>query len=98
MTNINTAGGNTVKLVGDVVAYSNGINNIVLDNEDAYLQGNILNTTATNTKGMGTNNITITNDASWLPVFDNRNGSFIVDGDTSTYSLSGIRKMIISTI
>ena len=97
VTNINTAGGNTVKLVGDVVAYSNGINNIVLDNEDAYLQGNILNTTATNTKGTGTNNITITNDASWLPVFDNRNGSFIVDGDTSTYSLSNKVNAISTT-
>ena len=97
VTNINTAGGNSVKLVGDVVAITNSTNNIVLDTADSYLRGNILNTTATDASTTGINNITFSNASTWQPVFDNRNGSFIVRGDTSTYSLSNKVNAISTT-
>ena len=89
---INTGDGTTslgkkVQLTGDVVACSSGTNNIILDGAASYLQGNILNATATESE-TGTNNLTFTNGATWQPVFDNRNGSFINGDDTTTYSLT----------
>jgi outer membrane autotransporter protein len=90
-----TSNKKTVKLVGDVAAVNGGTNNIILYGSDSYLQGNILSKTVVideqgnvSTSDEGTNNITITNGATWKPVYDNRYGSFVKAGDTSTYNLS----------
>jgi len=72
----------TIKLLGDVYARDSGINNLILDGSSSYLQGNILEVIN------GKNNVTVTNGATWKPVYDNRYGSFSVLGDATTYSLS----------
>jgi outer membrane autotransporter protein len=92
VTDINTTDGTTslgkkVQLNGDVIACDSGKNNIILDGSTSYLMGNILNATAIKTT-TGTNNLTFTNGATWQPVFDNRNGSFINGTDATTYSLT----------
>ena len=76
------ANGKTVQLEGDILAKSVGINNVILSGSVSSLQGNILNDV------YSANNITFTNQAAWHPVFDNRYGSFITDGDYTTYSPS----------
>jgi len=76
-----TGNGKTVKLLGDVGAYENGTNNLILYGDGSYLQGNIL------TDG-GTNHVTVTSGATWKPVYDNRYGSFSVAGDAATYALA----------
>jgi outer membrane autotransporter protein len=72
--------GKTVKLLGDVYADDSGINNLILDGSSSYLQGNIL----IGPSG-GTNNVTVTNGATWKPVYDNRYGSFSTYPDFSSY-------------
>ena len=77
------ANGKTVQLEGDILAKTKGINNVILSGSASSLQGNIINGNI-----YGANNITFTNQATWHPVFDNRYGSFITDGDYTTYSPS----------
>jgi outer membrane autotransporter protein len=77
------ANGKTVQLEGDIFAYGKSTNNVILSGSASSLQGNILNESDTDS-----NNITFTNQATWHPVFDNRYGSFITDGDDTTYSPS----------
>ena len=76
------ANGKTVQLEGDIFAYAQSTNNVILSGSASSLQGNILNDV------YSANNITFTNQAAWHPVFDNRYGSFITDGDYTTYSPS----------
>ena len=76
------ANGKTVQLEGDIFAYAQSTNNVILSGSASSLQGNILNDV------YSANNITFTNQAAWHPVFDNRYGSFITDGDDTTYSPS----------
>ncbi len=88
-TNINTTDGvtslgKTVQLEGDVVALDGGVNNIILDGQASYLRGNVLTTGVQLMSSYfdyisdpGTNNILVRNGASWQPVYDNRNGSFV---------------------
>ncbi|TWH46758.1 outer membrane autotransporter protein [Sporomusa sp. KB1] len=77
--NINQADGNpyTIKLTGDVVA-TGGLINLNLNNSSSFLQGNVV------TSGSGTVNLTLTNNAVWQPVYDNRNG--IITYNSSLYS------------
>ena len=77
------ANGKTVQLEGDIFAGIMSKNNIILSGSASSLQGNILNG-----DDSAANNITFTNQATWHPVFDNRYGSFITDGDYTTYSPS----------
>lgn len=65
--------GKTKTLEGDVVADSDGINNLIMDTKDSYLQGNIESYSSAGP--MGTNNVTISNGATWRPVYDNRYGT-----------------------
>ena len=76
------ANNKTVQLEGDISAQNQGTNNVILSGSNSSLQGNILS------GDTSTNNITFTNGATWHPVFDNRYGSFIEDGDYTTYSPS----------
>jgi len=77
------ANGKTVQLEGDIFAGIMSKNNIIFSGSASSLQGNILNG-----DDSAANNITFTNQATWHPVFDNRYGSFITDGDYTTYSPS----------
>lgn len=74
-TNNLIATGKTKILEGDVEASSYGINKLVLDTADSYLQGNILSVQYAPSAPLGTNNITISNGAVWRPVYDNRYGT-----------------------
>jgi hypothetical protein len=80
-TNNLSSTGKTKTLEGDVVVDTYGINNLVLDTDGSYLQGNILSTRVNNNDPYGENNITIANGAKWRPVYDNRYGSFNVYGE-----------------
>lgn len=87
-----TANGKIIQLAGDVAAVGGGTVNLILSGSDSYLQGNILSTKAKKS-GTGTNNITVTNGATWRPVYDNRYGSFITrtyNDDTDTYTYENI--------
>ena len=88
--NINTTDGltslgGTVRLVGDIMAYGNSTNNIVLDGSDSFLQGNVLDSIHHTDKGI--NHIVVEHGAVWQPVFDNRNGSFIDADNGATWNL-----------
>ena len=86
------ANNKTVQLEGDISAQKNGTNNVILSGSTSSLQGNILDK-----DGTGTINITFTKGATWHPVFDNRYGSFIKDGDTTTYKASNTVNDISTT-
>lgn len=62
-----------------------GINNITLDTPTSYLQGNIV------ADKLGENNITISNGATWRPVYDNRYGTDCVmasDANAATINVA----------
>jgi len=82
-TNDLTAPGKTKKIQGDVSAYSYGNNNVVLDTNGSYLQGNMVSASlGDDGSPNGVNNITISNGAVWRPVYDNRYGT---DGVVNKY-------------
>lgn len=75
--NVNTTLGNlqTVKLSGDVRAYNTGVVNLVLNDRESYLRGNV----------RGLVNFKVANGAQWQPIYDNRNGSFNATSLDSNY-------------
>ena len=55
-------------------------NTILLDMPGSYLQGNILD------DGTGINDITLENEGTWRPVYDNRYGEFFDPADSATHT------------
>ena len=94
-TNNVAATGKTKILEGDVYAASYGINNLVLDTEDSYLQGNIVSTQKTAALPFGVNNVTISNGAIWRPVYDNRYGT---DCNTDDSVLDTTKNVAANTV
>jgi outer membrane autotransporter protein len=101
VVNVGTDGtdstGATVQLEGDVLATTKGTINLTLDGADSYLQGNVLTVSPWTYKGAqgksGTVNLTVTNGATWRPVYDNRYGSF----NTADYAYSSTAKSSVYT-
>jgi outer membrane autotransporter protein len=89
--NINTTGygasglGKRVQIEGDLNSYWNNIN-AYLDTSDSYLKGTFKST------GIGSAMVTFANGATWMPVFDNRYGTFYNDYDAATHSSSYVDK------
>ena len=96
-TDGSTSTGATVQLEGDVLATTGGEINLTLDGADSYLQGNVLTVSPWTYKGAqgksGTVNLTVTNGATWRPVYDNRYGSF----NTADYAYSSTAKSNVYT-
>jgi hypothetical protein len=89
-----TATGATVQLEGDVQAINNGTVNLTLATADSYLQGNVQTMTHKTIDGSpdgdaGTVNLTVTNGATWRPVYDNRYGSRNTADETYNYDEDG---------
>jgi outer membrane autotransporter protein len=89
--NINTTGygasglGKRVQIEGDLDSYWNNIN-AYLDTSDSYLKGTFKST------GIGNAYVTFANGATWMPVFDNRYGTFYNSYDPATSSPSYVDK------
>ena len=88
------ATGATVQLEGDVQAINDGTINLTLATADSYLQGNVQTMTHKNSNGSpdgdaGTVNLTVTNGATWRPVYDNRYGSRNTADETYNYDEDG---------
>ena len=88
------ATGATVQLEGDVQAASGGTVNLTLATAASYLQGNVQTMTHKTSNGSpdgdeGTVNLTVTNGATWRPVYDNRYGSQNTVDMTNTYDEDG---------
>ena len=89
-----TATGATVQLEGDVQAINNGTVNLTLATADSYLQGNVQTMTHKTIDGSpdgdaGTVNLTVTNGATWRPVYDNRYGSQNTADETANHDEDG---------
>ena len=87
----------------DVINYKSGSNKLVMDTPKSYLQGNLLQTTNSHTEI--TNRLTISNGATWRPVYDNRYGSFNNKKDNTsggnfanTYAVNAIATTINDAI
>jgi outer membrane autotransporter protein len=79
-----TSTGKNKILEGDVFATSYGTNKLTLDTTASYLQGNIISEKKSkNDAPYGANNITISNGATWRPVYDNRYGTDCVKSDAA---------------
>ena len=74
-----TSTGKTKVFKGDVEATGYGTNNIVMDTDTSYLQGNIISSEMDKQGHYGVNNITISNGATWRPVYDSRYGTDCVE-------------------
>jgi|GEM_PF-1312950 len=73
--------GKRVELNGDIEAANDGtVINVILDQPDSYLIGNVQE------KEGGIVNLTVGNGATWKPVYDNRNGSFFDEMVSSTFT------------
>jgi len=89
--NINQVVGNpyTVKLTGDVLA-TGGIIKLNLNNSSSFLRGNVV------TSGSGTVNLTLSNNAVWQPVYDNRNGTITYNSNLYSATLNTINALNLS--